>query len=409
MNIILKNLLKLKTMKRTIYLIAAILITNLSMSQTQCVWCNNNTVDSIKFASAIGSENISTGLNSFAGGFQSEATGDYSFAFGDSALSTSLSSIALGTGAEANGWYSVAIGRNCKANDGASFALGYHNIAQAGSSYLFGEYLKSAAGGSVTIGMGAGIGEGYLKNNIAYSLMVGFNSDVPTFFVGGSSGIGTTGKIGIGNITEPEAKLHILGDAGLFNDEDASLFIQSSGNYYSTIWLGDKDHSIMAKPDSDITFRTSTDDDFIFENGNVGIGVSIADTKLEVGGKIKSSGSNSALILESPDGTEWEITIDNSGNLSANQITAVFEAGSQNDIYVYPNPTENKVTIDLQTSEIKNINIELFDLSGKMVFMKFYRTNIINLDLNDFESGTYILKLKDENGNIVRTEKIIKE
>ena len=41
--------------------------------------------------------------------------------------------------------------------------------------------------------------------------------------------------------------------------------------------------------------------------------------------------------------------------------------------------------------------------------MKFYRTNMINLDLNDFESGTYILKLKDENGNIVRTEKIIKE
>ena len=396
-------------MKRTIYLIAAILITNMSMSQTQCVWCNNNTVDSSKFASAIGSENISTGLNSFAGGFQSEATGDYSFAFGDSALSTSLSSIALGTGAEANGWYSVAIGRNCKAIDGAAFALGYNNIAQVESSYLFGEYLKSAAGGSVTIGMGAGIGEGYLKNYIAYSLMVGFYSDIPTFFVGGSSGIGTTGKIGIGNITEPEAKLHILGDAGLFNDEDASLFIQSSGNYYSTIWLGDTDHSIMAKPGSDITFHTSTGNNFIFENGNVGVGVSNADTKIEVGGKIKSSGSNSALILESPDGTEWEITIDNSGNLSATQIIAVFEAGSQNDIYVYPNPTENKVTIDLKTSEIKNVNIELFDLSGKIVFMKFYRTNMINLDLNDFESGTYILKLKDENGNIVRTEKIIKE
>ena len=242
--------------------------------------------------------------------------------------------------------------------------------------------------------------------------------------------------------------MHILGDDGLFNEEDASLFIQSSGDYYSTIWLGDTEHSIMAKPGSDFTFHTSTNMDFVFENGNilqtagfhiassqikapdanglnltdqngngifiedggnVGIGVSIADTKLEVGGRIKSSGSNSALILESPDGTEWEITIDNSGNLSANQIAAVFEEGSQNYIYVYPNPTENKVTIDLQTSEIKNVNIELFDLSGKMVFMKFYRTNMIKLDLNDFETGTYILKLKDENGNIVRTEKIIKE
>jgi hypothetical protein len=102
--------------------------------------------------------------------------------------------------------------------------------------------------------------------------MIGFDSKLPTFFVGKSSASNRTGRIGIGNMTDPQAKLHILGDNDPANTDDASLFIQSSGNYYSTIWLGDTDHSIETKPSSDLTFKTPTNTDFVFENGEVGIG-----------------------------------------------------------------------------------------------------------------------------------------
>lgn len=320
-------------MKRTLLLTAIIsfILLNQNTFSQSCIYCNSNTIaDS---SSAIGAENISTGKYSLAGGFQSEATDEYSFAFGDSALSTSRSSIALGAHAEANGWYSTAIGRGSLANGDASFALGYMNIAQAESSYLFGEFLKSTGGGSITLGFGTG--NDYLTNNLPYSLMVGFNSDIPTLFVGGSSGAGTT--------------------------------------------------------------------------GNVGIGLVNPDTKLEVDGKIKSSGENSALILQSPDGTEWEITIDNSGNLSASITTAIPESIGQSEIVIYPNPTLNNITIDLKSDELINTTIELYMLSGQLAFLKKYKSNLINLDLTDFDKGTYILKVKDGQGQIIKTEKIIKE
>ncbi|MBC8487476.1 MAG: hypothetical protein H8D45_15710 [Bacteroidetes bacterium] len=259
-------------MKKVLFILSIVIITSTGISQNskdECVSCKDNEVDFKKYASAIGTGNISSADQSFAGGSRSTASGNLSFAFGYQAVAGGISSLAFGYQAQATGMYSVAIGRGSVATGDAAFAIGYKNTAQATSSYVFGENLKSVAGGTVTLGMGAGAGENNLKNNIAYSLMVGFNSDVPTFFIGESNGLGTTGKIGIGNITEPQAKLHILGDAGLFNENDASLFIQSSGNYFSTIWLGDTEHSIIAKPGSDITFKTGTNNNFVFENGNI--------------------------------------------------------------------------------------------------------------------------------------------
>jgi hypothetical protein len=48
-----------------------------------------------------------------------------------------------------------------------------------------------------------------LANNTASSLMVGFNSTIPTLFVGPSGGIGTTGHVGIGTAA-PGSKQHVV-------------------------------------------------------------------------------------------------------------------------------------------------------------------------------------------------------
>ena len=48
----------------------------------------------------------------------------------------------------------------------------------------------------------------YLENNISNSFMLGFNSDVPSFFVGPSPSAGTWGRVGIGS-TAPEGQLHV--------------------------------------------------------------------------------------------------------------------------------------------------------------------------------------------------------
>jgi len=55
----------------------------------------------------------------------------------------------------------------------------------------------------------------------------------------------------------------------------------------------------------------------ILENGSVGIGITSPGSKLDVsGGDIETSTASKGLILKSPNGTRYRVTVDNSGNLS---------------------------------------------------------------------------------------------
>jgi hypothetical protein len=269
--------------------------TNILIGQSvECVTCKGNIIDPLKVSSAIGEKNTSNGMSSFAGGKVSEASGDYSFAFGNMAKANALSAIALGAENQSLGMYSVAIGRGSICNEGASMALGYMNIAQIESSYLFGQFLKSTSNGNVTIGMGAGIGSNYLVNNKSYSLMVGFNSIYPTLFVEGKSSAynDKTGKVGIGNITTPTAKLHIKAD----NNEDASLKLEPTGtSYFAKILLGDDVHTISAKPNADMKFSTPALNNFVFENGKVVTGGLQVSTSPGNGKLLQSDFSGNAL------------------------------------------------------------------------------------------------------------------
>ena len=404
-------------MKNLIYLLTVTLISHMVFSQSSnsCVSCNNNVIDTTKNASAIGSENISTGLNSFASGFQSEATGDYSFAFGDSAIAKGLYSIALGPHAVSNEWYSAAIGRNCFANGGA-FAFGEQNIAQAETSFLFGRFLKSMGGGSVTIGHGAGIGDDYLVNSKAYCLMVGFNSSVPTLYVGSSSGYGNTGEIGIGNMIDPQAKLHILGDDALFNEENASLFIQSAGNYFSYLWLGDKDHTIKAKSGSDFIFSTN-DENFIFENGNIGVGAEDPIAKLQVkNGDIFIEDIDRGIVMKSPDGNCWRGTLNNNGSLHFVQVNCDdlltdsdgHSTGISKRAGIYPNPAGDKVFVSIDR-ELTGYILEIVDINGNILFSEVLANNESYIDLSTYQTGVYLFNIKDSAGKISESYKIVKK
>ncbi|MCD4683027.1 MAG: hypothetical protein K8R86_07065, partial [Bacteroidales bacterium] len=183
-------------MKRAIHFLAALLITQIVFSQSSnpCVTCNNNVIDTANYSSAIGSENISTGLNSFASGFQNEATGDYSFAGGEESVASGLRAFAYGQFSEAQG--------------SRSLALGKYVTALGGSSVAIGRYVKTLTGDAMVIGYGVDI-ENYLVNGISRSLMIGFNSDIPTLFIGPSS-ISGIGNVGIGT-TDPSEMLEING------------------------------------------------------------------------------------------------------------------------------------------------------------------------------------------------------
>jgi hypothetical protein len=110
--------------------------------------------------------------------------------------------------------------------------------------------------------------------------MVGFNSSVPTFYVGTSPSTSSAGKVGIGTST-PSTNLHILSNTG----ENALLYVQNkqfSGTMYAGLLLGNQSHGITADPTNGLMFRTQKY--YLFNDGNVGIGISIPIAKLQVTG-----------------------------------------------------------------------------------------------------------------------------
>ena len=112
----------------------------------------------------------------------------------------------------ATGGHSFAGGYYAQATGGFSCALGVRTLATNTHAMAFGIDVRATGNRSITIGSGVDNGAANaLINGIDRSLMVGFNSTVPTFFVGSSNGGTTTGNVGIAN-SAPTAKLDVTGD-----------------------------------------------------------------------------------------------------------------------------------------------------------------------------------------------------
>ena len=84
------------------------------------------------------------------------------------------------------------------------------------------------------------------------------------------------------------------------------------------------------------------------------------------------------------------------------------EQTDEGTIAIYPNPTEGKLAVKLSDFEsIENSRIQLFNVSGKLVFNKFNLSNTNTIDLSGHSSGTYIMKIKV--GESIHEWKIIKK
>ncbi|MEO5644743.1 MAG: hypothetical protein ABIQ40_05365 [Bacteroidia bacterium] len=100
-------------------------------------------------------------------------------------------------------------------------------------SLCIGSKLEVSDPATYSIAMGVGALNGNrLINNIPTSLMIAFNSDISTLFVGPANGVGTVGKVGVGT-TNPQADLQI-GNGGY----SVSMGPTFGVPLYSTSYLG---------------------------------------------------------------------------------------------------------------------------------------------------------------------------
>lgn len=85
-------------------------------------------------------------------------------------------------------------------------------------------------------------------------------------------------------------------------------------------------------------------------------------------------------------------------------ITGIFEPfGTESEINIYPNPTNNKIIIESPP----NTYLEILNITGQIFITLCSKDLMQTVNLEDLASGIYILKAKTDKGIV--TKKIIKE
>lgn len=73
----------------------------------------------------------------------------------------------------------------------------------------------------------------------------------------------------------------------------------------------------------------------------------------------------------------------------------------------YPNPTNEKVIIDLNNTDFLLIESQLLDIRGVVLRENFIVTDMTELDIQDLPEGVYFLRLNFNEDS--ETQKIIKQ
>jgi hypothetical protein len=77
----------------------------------------------------------------------------------------------------------------------------------------------------------------------------------------------------------------------------------------------------------------------------------------------------------------------------------------------YPNPTTDVLQLKVDTSttlSIQSMTYQLYDMQGKLIFTKKLTDVETQIDMSNLVSGTYFLKITNNNNKEIKTFKIIK-
>jgi autotransporter adhesin len=272
---------------------------------------------------------VNTGNTASAINYETQATGDYSFASGYQSVASGQTSTAIGTNSTAYGPFSVAIGSFCY-SESQSISIGQGAMANAVQSYAIGKYIETNASGAITLGSSV---SGYsMVNAIPNSLMVGFNSTVPTLFISESEavpGFNGYGKVGIGT-TNPVARLQVA---------DGDIFIQDINKGI-----------IMKSPDGNCWRGT------LNNNGQL----------------------------------EFEKLVD----CVSLSVTKTNESQEKSTIKIFPNPASRYIDITCSDKEYETYNsITLYSSSGNKIITLPFTSTSTRLSLDNLISGSYVLTI----------------
>ena len=80
-------------------------------------------------------------------------------------------------------------------------------------------------------------------------------------------------------------------------------------------------------------------------------------------------------------------------------------------IHLYPNPTKEYLNAEILSSELKTLTFSMYNIIGNPIDVKLEKLygNKYRLDVTDYESGYYILMIKDKKTHFRQAFKFLKE
>lgn len=105
-------------------------------------------------------------------------------------------------------------------------------------------------------------------------------------------------------------------------------------------------------------------------------------------------------ILEGSIGTFQNVKFYIPQNLVTSQVDEKL------NFMILPNPTNSNLQIQNHTNY--EGKIKLFDMFGKLILIQNLKDTIQNININNLNNGLYLLIIENENGKIIKSEKIIK-
>ncbi len=107
----------------------------------------------------------------------------------------------------------------------------------------------------------------------------------------------------------------------------------------------------------------------------------------------------------------YTVTVTDANGCSGTQTftidftTGISQLAKQYNLAIYPNPAKDNLTV----SSVKNISVEIYDLLGNKIILKKAITNKHIINTNKWAAGVYICTVKNQNGQIIANQKIIKQ
>lgn len=129
---------------------------------------------------------------------------------------------------------------------------------------------------------------------------------------------------------------------------------------------------------------------------------------------VASSNDNFQPILGTPYGVSLvgangslEVSAEYGQSAYEETTLSVKDVAEQSNINVFPNPTSEKINVDLSKLQAVQVVIRLVDVNGKLLINKPTQQAMETFDLQNYPAGTYFLQVEVSKSKI-QTFRIIK-